>query len=303
MPASASTRSSRQSVGPCSHEAVLKAILAREAQGLPLNRVAVSKDDPRLHQQIVRLYGVWDEAMRAAGIDPRRVRRHRRWSRKAVIERIQQRHAEALPVSGSAVQRSESRLANAAYRYFDSWADALAAAGIEPYRRRAPTWTCERVIEAIQQRHRQGAPLNHAAVRSHSLSRAAVTLFGSWDAALQQAGIDPAAVRRYRKPWTRDELLEELRRKHAAGEPLNAKDVRPNHIRRPAARLFGSWEAALVAAGLDPETIRNNKRRAQASAVLLQPWLAGNTRASPCPHIQSGPRRSTPPDPASRCDR
>lgn len=258
-----SQRGSQQPRSGARREEVLKAILAREAQGLALNYAAVWREDRPLHRQIIRLFGRWDQAMRAAGIDPVRVRRQRRWSQQAVIARIQQRNALGLPLSAGAVQQAEATLSEAAWRYFPSWSDALAAAGIDAssYQRRAPIWTRERVIEAIQHLRRRKAPLHHAANRGTSLPHAAVKLFGSWDAALSAAGVDPAQVRRYRKPWTAEALIQELRGKHAAGEPLNARDVRPSHIRRAAGRLFGSWDAALVAAGFDPSTVRRNGRR------------------------------------------
>lgn len=226
----------------CLREQVLKSILAREAAGLPLNHAAVLREDPQLHVQILRTYGMWDDAMRAAGIDPKRVRRHRRWSHAAVVERIQQRDALGLPLNAGAVQRSEATLANAAERWFGSWSEALDAAGIDPerWRRRVPKWTRSRVINAIRRIRDEGGKLNHAAVGRSSLSHAAVNLFGCWDDALKAAGIDPTEVRVYQEPWTAEALIEEIRRKHRAGEPLNARDVTPNWIRRPAGRLFGS---------------------------------------------------------------
>jgi hypothetical protein len=244
-------------------EHVLKAILTREAQGLPLNHAALLRQDRQLHGAMLRLYGSWEAAIQAAGIDPGEARIHRRWGREAIIQRIREKDALGQPLNALAVQREEATLAGAADRWFGSWYDALEAAGINPeqWRRRRPTWTRESAIEEIQRAHRAGRKLNHAAWKGHSLSRAVVDLFGGWDAALEAAGLDPGLVRVYRKPWTGEDLLAEIRRKHAAGEPLNAKDVQPNHIRRPACRMFGSWDAALVAAGLEPSRIRGNRRR------------------------------------------
>lgn len=242
---------------------VLKALLARESLGLPLNHAAVLRDDRQLHLAARRIFGQWDRAVQACGIKPSRVRCHRRWNRQRVIKRIAELDSLGRPLNVRAIQISEATLAGAAERYFDSWADALAAAGVDPSRwtLRVPTWTPKRVVQAIQQMQRDGARINHAAVARNSLSQAAVKIFGSWDAALRAAGIDPQAVRVYRRPWTADEIITELRQKHECGDPLNARDVRPNHIRRPACRQFGSWDAALAAAGLDPATIRGNTRR------------------------------------------
>lgn len=242
---------------------VLRAILEREAAGLPLNHAAVLREDRRLHADILRLFGCWDAAMQASGIDPACVRLHRRWSRRAVIRRIMQLDEQGKPLNAHAVQKSEAVLPSAALRHFASWDDALTAAGIDPlqWRRCVPDWTRERVIAAIHGIRDQGGKLNHAAVRRSSLSGAAVDLFGCWDAALRAAGLDPNQVRLYRRPWTPEAIVAEIQRKHKAGEALNAKDVSPNWIRRSARRLFGSWDSALAAAGLDPDRIKRNRRR------------------------------------------
>jgi len=239
-------------------EGVLKAILRRECAGLPLNHAAVLRDDRHLHADILRLFGHWDTAMRASGIDPARIRGHRRWSRRAVIRRICQLADEDRPLNAAAVQKSESTLASAASRYFSCWAEALEAAGIDsaPWRKRVPTWTRQRVVQAIQERHAAGGRVNHAAVGRLSLSRAGVSLFGSWDAALLAAGLDPDDIRIYRKPWTPEEVIAEIQRKHGHGERLNAKDVLPYSLRSRGMVFFGSWDAALTTAGLDPAKIR-----------------------------------------------
>lgn len=70
-----------------------------------------------------------------------------------------------------------------------------------------------------------------------SLIYAAVALFGTWDAALRASGLDLAQIRR-RAPWTREQIIDEIRRKARTGEPLNAKDVAPHSPRsREAAKL------------------------------------------------------------------
>jgi len=170
---------------------------------------------------------------------------------------------EERPLNAHAVQRDEATLASAASRWFRSWDEALEAAGIDPtqWRRRVPTWNRKRIVQTIQRLHADGFKLNHAALKRNSVTRAATVLFGSWDNGLRAAGLDPDEIRLYRKPWTADEVLLEIQRKMRAGEALNARDVSPYSLRRRGRLFFGSWDAALAAAGLDPAEIRKSKTR------------------------------------------
>jgi hypothetical protein len=113
----------------------------------------------------------------------------------------------------------------------------------------------------IHATYARGGAVNHAALGRNSVTRAATLLFGSWDNALREAGLDPAQVRLYREPWTPVSLLEEIQRKARAGEPLNARDVSPYSLRRRGGIFFGSWDATLAAAGLDPAKVRKSKTR------------------------------------------
>src|SRR5579863_1889754 len=72
--------------------------------------------------------------------------------------------------------------------------------------------------------------------------------FGSYRAAVQHAGIDYAAVsRRVLEHWTDQQILNELRRMHAAGEDLCLKAVsqRFSKLIPRAVSHFGSYAKAV----------------------------------------------------------
>ena len=224
---------------------VLRSILEREAAGLPINSKAVTRDDPQLHNRIMWLYGNWDAMLRAAGIPPDRVRRHQRWSRGIVVRRIRERADQGKPLNHGAVLASDCCLMSAACRHFASWDDALAAAALDPLecRKRGPDWTPSRVIETIQRIHQEGGQVNHGAKGVSAVAHAAFRFFGSWDGALQAAGLDPDKIRLRRRCWTADEVAGEIRRRCRTGETLKARDI-PS-VYRAACRIFGSWQQAL----------------------------------------------------------
>jgi hypothetical protein len=108
----------------------------------------------------------------------------------------------------------------------------------------------ESVIRAVLQREREGQPLNSAAVKQdiRPLHRAGSRHFGSWSNTLAAAGIHPA----HSNPkWDRVRMVEEILLRAVRGKPLGSRTVRPRSFRAAAVREFGSWPAALAAAGLE----------------------------------------------------
>jgi len=126
--------------------------------------------------------------------------------------------------------------------------------------------TREKVIEVIQADSAAGQPLNfrHALERNRKLVYAALRRFGSWNAALEAAGLDHNDIRKIQS-WTRERVIERLRYWHEKGEDLSYTHVAYKLDPPLAAAVynygrFTSWEDALVAAGLEPSSIMRNRR-------------------------------------------
>jgi hypothetical protein len=122
-------------------------------------------------------------------------------------------------------------------------------------------WTQENIITEIRQLHAQGAALNyHAAAKQYvGLVKAAEQYFGTWRRAVESAGIDYDRVRKYQR-WDRERIVRRIRELHAAGYDLSwrivSTEVDPQ-LAHAAIRPkgFGSWRAAIAAAGLDYEEV------------------------------------------------
>jgi hypothetical protein len=150
-------------------------------------------------------YGTWRLAVQAAGLRYDEVSRYKSWGRDRVVERIQELHAQGADLSWRAISlQVDPALAAAALRpnAFSSWREALSAAGLNPddvsrYRH----WNPERVLAEIRELHAKGEPLSSkvSQVEHQSLFCAARRRFGSWDGALEAAGLDVSAIR-LRKP-------------------------------------------------------------------------------------------------------
>jgi hypothetical protein len=102
----------------------------------PLNSGAIQRDDPGLHAAAVRHFSSYDGALRAAKVDPQKVRERRSWTREEVIRGLKQAQRSGKPLSDSAVRRDYPALYGAAVRLFGSFTSARSGAGIQWKRKR-----------------------------------------------------------------------------------------------------------------------------------------------------------------------
>ncbi len=130
---------------------------------------------------------------------------------------------------------------------------------IQYYEEVGRRWTRARIRREIRGRRRKGLPLNHDAVAREEkpLENAALRAYGSWDAALRASGVSPEGARILRA-WTPESLKEAILRIRAEGGELNSKamELRDPGLRQTACRVFGSWDGALRACGIEPAIVR-----------------------------------------------
>jgi hypothetical protein len=148
-------------------------------------------------------------------------------------------------------------------------------------------WSRDTIAMDILRLYVDGEPLSYSAVQQnhHRLLRAASRYFGSWQAAIEFAGLDYSKIRRYRS-WTNDAIVEKIQEYHRDGKDLSWRYVSleldpPLAAAAIRANRFGSWEAAIQAAGLsydeirlrrawDPETVLEELRHRQAAGESLR---------------------------------
>jgi hypothetical protein len=123
-------------------------------------------------------------------------------------------------------------------------------------------WNADSIAAEIRQRYETGQDLSYSGMTRENLPllRAATRYLGSWQAAVEYAGLNYEDVRRYRS-WNRERIVERIRELYAKGEDLSWRHVSLKLDPSVAAAAtkknhFGSWRAALEAAGLDYDAIR-----------------------------------------------
>jgi len=140
-----------------------------------------------------RLFGRWDRALHAAGLDADEVSQYRSWDRNSVLFDLRQRYRDRDALKSGSLQQEEPALHAAAVRHFGNYQKALRAAGIDPAGvRRRRSWDKAEVLRALKTLAKRRASLSDSAVRrkSPALHGAAARLFGTYTAARAAAGID-----------------------------------------------------------------------------------------------------------------
>src|SRR5947209_5696512 len=98
-----------------------------------------------------RLFGRWDRALQAAGLDADDVAMYRKWDRHSILFELRGLAREREPLNSGAIQKSDPGLHAAAVRHFGGYDAALRAAKIEPSdHRQRRRWTKKLVVKELK---------------------------------------------------------------------------------------------------------------------------------------------------------
>lgn len=139
-----------------------------------------------------RLFGRWEKALKAAGLNADDVARYRKWSRSTITATLRARAKTSKPLNSGALQADDPGLHAAAVRHFGNYDTALRAAKVNPASvRRRRAWTEDEVIKSLRRIGRSGQRVSDSAIRTDhpALYGAAVRLFDSFTQARAAAGI------------------------------------------------------------------------------------------------------------------
>ncbi|MFA0759848.1 MAG: hypothetical protein KEFWMYNX_000293 [Candidatus Fervidibacter sp.] len=266
-----------------SRERIVQEIRRLHAQGIPLNMASVRRVFPPLVATACsrRYFGSWKAAIEAAGFDYDKVVRIKRWTPEEVLAEIRALYRQGADLRPSAVAKNHQTLLVAARKRFGTWAKAVKAAGIdyEAYLRRQHQERVEAdkryIVEEIRRLYREGRIDELSGAWRHHLRlfRKARHRFGSWKAAIEAAGLNYEAVVSRRK-WTKESILREIQRLYAEGKDLSVTAMQRNYPNLLAIaqspHYFGSWQAAIEAAGLDYELIKRQRGRRRREPLRVK---------------------------------
>jgi len=134
----------------------------------------------------------------------------------------------------------------------------------------------EAIIRQIVGRDLANKDLSEATVkkRETALYEIACEEFGSWETALEYAGVDPKHAGSTDKKWTKARVEQQLRRLCTTGYDLNSHTNRERNrqLYRAALHYYGSWRAALAGSGINLANVyRRRPKNFDRETMVL--WL------------------------------
>lgn len=241
-----------------------------------------------LHKAASKLFGNYENAVRAAGYDYETVRRlHRRYDKASVVSELKRLRRERTDVSPTSLRKHYPGLYDAGRRLFGSTVDMYKAAGVsqgDSFRYKPKGyWSKQRVIGEIKRLEHEKHRLDIAGLRNEIgekrmrlLVYASSKHFGGWYAALEAAGVNPDRWRKLRPSgyWTRGTVIQKIRDMHVNNEDLSYLAIRKRRqfaLETAATRIFGGWHAALVAAEIPEDVVRALRRKSPSGREVKPP--------------------------------
>lgn len=193
----------------------------------------------------------------------------RRWNQASIVLAIKDRLRKGQTLASS---KAPPRFVAAARWHFGSWKAALAAAGVDAQKvrlRRGP-YRRQEILAVLRRLAREGKPLRSSTLAGAVNLEAVRTLFGSVEAAIRAAGLAHARTHPTQK-WSRERLIEELRRRAQRGDLTLTRA-----LHRAVQLYFGGAHAARKAAGI-PRLLREPWTKPALIKELQQRARRGNS--------------------------
>jgi hypothetical protein len=233
---------------------VIEEIQVRHKNRESIRSEDIKKHGDGLYSAAKKYCGSWKEAVEAAGFE---YKTHK-WSHALVVVEIRARHRNGKSIRARAVSIDYRRLYKAACVLYGSWEKAVQAAGFDyDLVRFGERWSKELVLARILERHQHQLPLNSREVQRQmpSLVNAATKYLGSWEKAIEAAGLSYREIHKYahRRRWSQKLVIAAIRQRVNDGFPINMQSVKEDDppLLYASCHYFCSWEAGVEAAGYD----------------------------------------------------
>lgn len=175
-----------------SHKKVLNAIWNLRGEGKAITSAAAQISEPALFAAACRkrLFGSWEKAVEACGLDYGRIKRYQQWDESGLKKAVADMEEAGVALNAKNVRANYPLVYFAACHRYVSWGKALKAFGYDPrsvaLRRKRSK---DEILEEIRQLRRKGVHLSDNNVRKVAppLYAAACKAFNGWVSARDAA--------------------------------------------------------------------------------------------------------------------
>ena len=229
-----------------------------------------------------RRFGSWGVALQMVSLDYDKITSRRHWTREKVIAEIRKLEADQVPLNSSWIMSRYGDLYSAAIKLFPrSWGKALQAAGFDPveHKRRRGRWNRKLAVAWVQKRIDKGLPVLARDAPSDLQQFVRMILKKPWTDFVESFGIPYPGVKK-RRDWSKETLLDEIRRWAAEGHRTNRRTVARDYqaLIHQGVKRFGSWDAARAAAGVEIDRGRASKPAPQITVESAVETAAAASR-------------------------
>jgi len=266
---------------PWTRKRIIDEIRALHRRGLPLNGQKMIRR-MTLYGHARRLFGNWEKAIRASGLNYDEIALRRLWTKTAILQWIRTENKTGRDLRPGVTKKKHSGVFNAALREFGSWYGAIRKAGIRSFPEvRFNRWSKEKIIRAIRDL-RQVPPASEIAQTNPSLMSATSYHFGGWRPAVEAAGrACPSGACPFK--WTRETILRIIKERLSRGQDPQSTSFKDlGAFVRAASRQFSGWRNAVKAAGFSTQKLMASRyvwKRNEVLRVIRERDQAGLSNA------------------------
>jgi hypothetical protein len=228
-------QSSRRGYQPYGKSEWIAAIKKIHKNGGSIGAADLQDKNQNLYRLGVWIFGDWDKALRAAGVDPDTARMRRFWDKEKIINELRRMRKQHLPLYPNYVMKNHHSLFHGALHEYGSWNEAVFAAGLtdEKISRRTKLGLLRALRDAVESRSAVSQTL-HSEIEYY---------FGN----LRNAKIALKTDAKLLSGWSKRKIITILAQKHRSKEKLNYGTIRRDFpaLISAAEAYFGSWGKAL----------------------------------------------------------
>lgn len=127
---------------------IIRWIKKMNERKISLNSWYIQRYHEKLFGIAKRIFGSWDDVLKAAQLDLSDIKQSYFWTPAHVIKEILQRHHSGHSLFGSDMEKEDSSLKLMAKKFFGSWRKGVEAAGLK-YKHKTPELLGEKILQAI----------------------------------------------------------------------------------------------------------------------------------------------------------